>query len=385
MHRRAGSWLLLVWSAACSGVSLRPERADATTLPVREVSAQDRNRLDKAVTNAMQSIVQRRFDAAEAAAGEALAIDPRNARARAVLGMVRLQHASLVDPPDLVDANAGETELLLARQLAPDDTFVGWMWAVFLAESGHTSAAAEAAEQALVRAKGAPPAERATLLGIAGIYRYELGEERAALPHLQEYVDLRPDDATAHFRLGSSLLRIAAVPQGSEGSSNAQTLAEQAAKAFERCAELAPGDEDAAVAVATAHWRASELAKDRHDDEAATRHRDAAEAHLRAVATRFPDSPEPWFRLGVIAESRSEPAAARTAYAAALQRSPRHVPTLLNLAALLDDNRETEAATALLRHVLDLDTVHPSLTPAERRRVRSRLDKALADQAPRML
>lgn len=396
MPRRGCCWSLLLLTAGCAGVSPDPDTADASTLAVREIPAEDRGRLAAAVERAMQSVVLRRFDDARTAAEEALAIDPRSARARAILGMVRLQAASLADPPDLIAANEGEFELRLARQLAPDDTFVGWMSAVFLAERGHTSAAAEAAEQALARAAQAPPSERAALLGIAGTYRYELGEERAALPHLQAYVALRPDDATAHFRLGSSLLRIAAVPQGIESTRYqvAQRDAEGAAKAFARCAELSPGDEDAALAVATALWRAAELAK-AHAGVAATdalrtaaaagdQHRQDAEAQLRAVAARFPASAEPWFRLGVMAEARAANDEARAAYAEALRREPRHVPGMLNLAALLDASGDPAAATALLQQVLVVDSTRPSLTAKERKQLRSRVD-APTGQAPRML
>ena len=56
---------------------------------------------------------------------------------------------------------------------------------------------AAVAEAALTRTTAAPAEERAPLFGLAGRYRYELGEERAALPLLQAYVGLRPDDAAA--------------------------------------------------------------------------------------------------------------------------------------------------------------------------------------------
>lgn len=391
MRRRDSCWSLLVLAAGCAGVSVDPETANAANLPTQQLSADDRRELSGAVDRAMQSVVLRRFDLARAAATEALAIDPRSARARAILGMVHLQEAAASDPHDLVVANEGELQMKLAQQLAPEDPFVGWMAAVFLAEAGHTSAAAEAAEQALARATGAPPAERAALLGIAGTYRYELGEERAALPHLEAYVDLRPDDATAQFRLGSSLLRIAAVPQGPRPNAFllAQRQAERAAKAFARCVELSPGDEDAALAIATAHWRAADLARERAGAAATSeesQHRTAAAAQLRAIAARFPASPEPWFRLGVLAESRSAPAEARTAYAEALHRSPRHLPTLLNLAALLDRIGEADAATSLSRQVLDIDAVQPGLSDQERKRLRARVGApASQDQAPRML
>lgn len=374
MRCRDSCWSLLLLAAACAGVSPDPEAADATSLAGRELADDEKRQLATHVDTAMQSVVRRRFEDAKTAAEAALVLDPRSARARAVLGMVRLQEAARAEPHDLVAAHEGEVQMRLAGQLAPDDTFVGWMAAVFLHETGHTSAAAAKAEQALTRAAGAPAAERAALLGIAGTYRYELGEERAARPHLEAYVELRPDDATAHFRLGSCRLRIAAVPQGPEPNSfrDAQREAERAIRAFERCVALSPGDEDAALAIATAHWRAAELAHERAAAAEEREHRAAAETRLRAVVERFPTSAEAWFRLGVLAEARSAPNEARAAYAEALQRGPRHVPTLLNLAALLDDLGEPDAATTLLRQALALDATAPALTAAERKRLRAR-------------
>lgn len=375
--RRRGTFCLLFVSA-CAGVSPDPAAADASQLAVRELSADEQRRIAAAVQQSMEGVLLRRFDDAASAAAQALAIDPRCARARAVLGMCLLHHAVESDPPDLAASNAGEFQIRLAQQLAPTDTFVGWMTAVFLAESGHMSAAAEAAEHALAVAVDAPPAERADLLRIAGTYRYELGEERAALPHLQAYTLLRPDDSAAHFRLGSSLLRIAAVPRAApsdlEGAEllTAQRSAESAAAAFARCAERAPGDEDAALSIATAWWRAAELAKQRHDAAAQKAHTDAAEQSLRTAAERFPASPEPWFRLGVIAEARGADDVARTMYTRAIEREPRHVASLLDLAALLDRGGDAAAANNVLRQVLALDDAVPCLTPRERKRLRER-------------
>jgi tetratricopeptide (TPR) repeat protein len=198
------------------------------------------------------------------------------------------------------------------------------------------------------------------------------------LPHLQEYVSLRPDDAIAHFRLGSCLLRIAAVPRAVPAKLepvellSAQRNAESAAVAFARCAELSPGDEDASLSVATAHWRAAELAKERHDEKEHAAHVEAAQARLRATAERFPASPEPWFRLGVIAEAGGADDDARVAYQRALELDREHVPTMLDLAALLDRRGEAQAATTMLRQVIALDEAKPCLTPRERKRVRER-------------
>ncbi len=380
----AANVLAALFASACAGTTVDPATADASLLPARELTAEEHARLASLVEESMVAVRRRRFDDAGRAATAALAIDARSARARAVWAMVLLQRAATVSPPDSFDANAGEFELQLARQLAPDDAFVGWIAAVFLAETGHLSAAAHAAEQTLAHAGAAPAAERAALAGIAGTCRYELGEERAAVPHLHAYVELHPDDAIAHFRLASCLLRIAALTSGGAAVPDAHAHAVAAAQAFERCAELSPGDEDVALAVATAHWRAAELAGDDGDGAIGQQHRQAAEQRLRAVAERFPASAEPWFRLGVAAEQRAAPEQARIAYGEAVRRAP-HVGALLGLAALLDHDGDAAAAATLLRQALDADAARTVLTAAQRRAIRERLAAAGAGQAPRML
>ncbi len=340
---------------------------------MRELSTPQQQELAALVDRAIEAVVRRRYGEAELAARRALAIDPRAARARVVVGMVMLQRANLGDPPDLFAANAGEAETVLAEQIAPNDAFVGWMRAVFLAEAGHMSAAATAAEAALLRTAEAPAAERAALLGIAGNYRYELGEERAALPHLQAYVGLRPEDASASFRIGACLLRIAAVPQGPKDLLVAQNQAEAAARAFARCATLTPGDEDVALAVGAALVRAAELAEQRKDSAVRDERRREAEATFREVGERFPGSAEAMFRLGVLEESRGAPAAAHQVYLQALGRDHQHLGSLLNLAALLETGGDAEAAGALLERALATDSQRAGLSTEERRRLQERL------------
>lgn len=359
--------------AACAGVSPRPEAADASRLPTATPTAEEKADLAREVDACVRSVVQRHYDDAERSARAALAIDPRCARARAVVGMVMLQRARLEEPPDLMLANGGESETVLAEQLAPEDPFVGWMRAVFLAESGHMSAAAAAADAALVRTVKAPPDERAALLGVAGTYHYELGEERAALPLLQAYVGIRPEDATANFRIGSCLLRIAAVPAGAQADLVAQLQAEDAAKAFARCVELAPGDEDAALAIGTALLRAADLAGKRGDEALRDKRRAEAAAQFEKVASQFLGSAEACFRCGVVAEARGDRAAAEAAYGKALDRDGAHLGSLVNLAALLDRGDTRERALELWRRAAMADAAKSGLTAGERRWLESRL------------
>lgn len=371
------SLLLAVTLPACTGVSPLPDSLRAEDIESRESSPEEKRRLAVAIDHAIGAVVRRRYDEAEAAAQEGLAIDPRSARAHAIVAMVILQRAQVSDPADLFLTNTAEARMRLAEHLDANDPFVGWMHAVMLAQIGHVSAAAEAAEASLGRAKDATVDERAALLGIAGTYRYELGEENAALPHLQAYVALRTDDAGAQFRLGSSLLRIAAVPVGLPPGSNraAQRQAEAAAKAFARCWTLAPGDEDAALAVATAFLRAQELAQ-KLGDAGAKELGEQADHQLRVVAEKFPTSGEAMFRLGVVAETRHDVEAARGLYQQALQRDPRHLGCLLNLAGLLDAEGKAAEAAALLQRVMSNSEARDRLGTDEWRRIVERLQRS---------
>jgi tetratricopeptide (TPR) repeat protein len=231
----------------------------------------------------------------------------------------------------------------------------------------------------LLRAGDAPAADRAALLATAGNCHYELGEERAALPHLQACFGLQPDDATTAFRIGCCLFRIAAVPEGAKATEVAQINAEEAARAFARCAELAPGDADAALAVGAALVRAAELAGQRRDLPAPERRLrqeqrwQQAEQQFRSVAERFPESAEPMFRLGVLAETRGDIPASHQAYLQALSRDRQHLGSLLNLAALLEASGDAAAAASLLERALSADQARPGLSADERRRLQQRL------------
>lgn len=368
----------LSWSA-CAGVSPRPDEVAPDALPSPRLAAGDVVRRDALVARCVGAAVTRRFEEAERDARAALAIDPRCARARAVVGMALLEQARGSEPLDLPMVNRGDAETLLAERLAPADPFVGWMRAMFLAGTGHFSAAAAAAEAALVRAAGAPPEERAPLLGVAGTWRYELGEERAALPLLQAYLDIRGDDAAAHFRAGSCLLRIAAVRRGTRDATqsaqiqNAQRDAERAARAFQRCFDLAPGDEDAALAIGAATLRAAELAAERGDLAQRDQRLGEAAVQFASAAARFPQSAEARFRVGFAAEARGAPAEAQAAYEQALELDPGHLGALLDLAALLDGGPDASRVAPLLQRALAADAKRPGLTAAERRRLRERV------------
>ncbi|MGC6486265.1 MAG: hypothetical protein ACON4Z_01340 [Planctomycetota bacterium] len=380
------SWSCLLLTA-CAAVAPDPAGVSVDALPQVELGDRRRAERDDAVQRAVEAVVQQRYAEAGAAARAALGLAPRAARARAVLAMVDLQEASAQDPVEWRGLRRGEAQLATARALAPADAFVGWMHAVFLAETGHVSAAAAAAEDALARCGSAPAAEKAALLGIAATYRYELGEERAAVPHLRAYTALRPDDATAQFRLGASLLVVAETPQGAPPSyAAARSSAEEAADAFQRCVDLAPGDEDAACAVARALLRAAALTRLQRAGEGDAREAAAAEleqralAKLRAAAERFEASAEVRFRLGVVAARLGEQQVAEASYRAALERDAAHAGSAMNLAALLAEREQVEEARSLLRRLLDAAPSQTALTPGERRRIEGWLGRRAPPQ-----
>jgi tetratricopeptide (TPR) repeat protein len=290
--------------------------------------------------------------------------------------MVLLQRANREEPPDPFLTDDAEHEVVLAERLDGADPFVGWLHAVFLAETGHVSAAAAAAEAALARCEAASPLDRAPLLGVAGTYRYELGEERAALPLLERYVELRTDDAAACFRIGSCLLRIAAVPPVDPKSDEPRDAALRASRAFERCFELAPGDEDAGLAIGTALARAGELDGKQHRDTLRDQRWTEAAHRFTHMTELFPSSAEPWFRLGALEVLRRDPEAARAAFEQGRKRDAGHLGCLLELAALAEARKDPANANALLQRAIESDAKRPGLTTAERRRIAARLARA---------
>jgi tetratricopeptide (TPR) repeat protein len=386
MRAPSASLLLLLLLAApaggCAGVTPRVDRATAADVPSVQLSPAEQASVRTHVERAMAAVIRRQFDEAGEAAEVALAIDPRAARARAVRALVIAQRGAVEDPPNLQAERQAECELVIAGEIAPNDAFVGWVHALFLAEAGHLSAAAEVAEATLRRAGNAPPSERSALLGIAGRYRYELGEERLALPLLQDYVSLRPDDVAARFRLGYTLLRLSSHLRDESVPVllDARWQSEGAVAAFTRCAEQSPGDDDVHMAIATARLRAAEVqqvlgrvARDEADRAtaraAADAHRQQAAAVLRAVAERFPANAEPVFRLAVLDQQRNDLAAAKAGYEQALAIDARHLGSLLNLARLCADAGEPERAATLLREALASESETARLTDDEKKRI----------------
>jgi hypothetical protein len=110
---RASVSTLLLVSSCLFGCGVTPRVETAATiaegLPTVEVGPEERTQLEMAVGSAMAAAAQRRFDDAARWAANALAIDPRSARARAVQGLALAEAAAKVDPPDLHGCAASRT------------------------------------------------------------------------------------------------------------------------------------------------------------------------------------------------------------------------------------------------------------------------------------
>jgi tetratricopeptide (TPR) repeat protein len=352
--------------AACAGVSPSPEAIAAQEHTPAVLDAVGQQDLQSKTEAALQALTSGDPELAVSQAEAALALDPAAPRPRAALGLALLRQAMRRLPPDLNLQSRGDGETLAASRAAPADLVVGLMRTRFLAESGHLSAAAAAGEACLKLQGMTGQAEYVPLLATTAALCHELGEERRASPWCIQLAERQPDDAGVQYRLGENLLEVADSP----------AMAAAGARAFAKCADLAPDDLAARLAVVACQVRAAELAdKAGKSSDAANFLGEAAKACADAAA-RFPKLAEPWFRAGVVAEQRNDSAAARTAYERALQIEPEHMGSLLNYAAVLDASKETadkDAAKAAWRRALARDAASGGLKAAERSRIEARL------------
>ena len=340
--------------AACSTPGPLPENIAAAELPAAaQLTPAERERLDMHVRAGIRDLELRDHHGAADQAGRALAIDGRAARAWAIAGRARQLLASFEQPPSLDEMHRAEGELRRASGLAPADPVVARLHAEVLRSTGHLTAAVQRAEAGL---EAAP--NDADLVAVAASLRYDLGDERRAIPHFERLLDLNPDTADAYYRLGECLVTVARSSIDEEAKRRA---AEAARAAYRTYTEREPSDPDGFFGVALA-----ESLVDGAEFDA-----ERALAALRRAATLDALSPRADFNRGVILDRVGEPERAREAYRAALTRDRDHLPSILNLAAnaaaagLDDDARE------LCRRALELDV--PS-------RERRRLERYLRDE-----
>ncbi|MEY2980309.1 MAG: hypothetical protein RL562_536 [Planctomycetota bacterium] len=353
---RMRGWLLAlsIVAASCAGVSPDPAVMEQD-LPERPPQSPS----EAAVLLESSDEAVARFTAGdrEGAVPDAralLALDPADARARAIVAWSRMQAALReASPPPLAAWRAVEGEFRRASRLAPDDPFVIRLHAGFLIADGHLSAAAGMLDDALDRSPDDPE-----LLELGARVHYDRGDEREAIRLLRRVEALRPMDPDPVWRLGQCWTRVAP----GEPSAAERTAAHGAAiRAFARYRTLRPDDPDGWLGEAQA--RLSRAAA----DGLAEAERDVVLGLYAESARRAPSSAEPAFGIGATHELAGSPAEAQAAYRTALALDPTHVASVLNLAALLAASTEAAdraASLVLLRRALDL-----GVTADERRRI----------------
>lgn len=344
--------------AACRGAAPDPE-AMARDLPeaarLPEAAQQDiRITADRAV----DAFDAGRLEGAEELARQALDRDPACARARAVLANCLFARAARTQPPELHLQQEADGETLRAVALAPKDPVVVRLRGAFLAATMHLSAAAEAAERLLQQPPAALDHEWLDLFRAAGMWRFQLGEERAAREWLRIAVQ-SPVDAMACFTYGLCMLRTAQVA----------TDATTAAWAFREASGLEPANVEARYGIHRAYARAAVLARKAGEATQADGFlQSALDAAAELAAARATD-PEPEFDAGNMLAEAGKPEAAAAAWERALARDPRHIGALLNLAHLRAPTDKAAAVVLLQRALAAAGEDRNKLSDDERRRI----------------
>lgn len=328
--------LLLV---ACAGPVPDPAELERNLPGAREVDPARRAELDVQVAEARVALAASRVVEAKAAVQRVLEIDPRHARALAVLGQCRLAAARESTPPALDEYRLAEGELRRASAIAPADPLVALLHAEYLVADGHLSAAALRVDEGLA----ANPDDQA-LLELGGRVRFDLGDERAAIPLLSRRVALAAADVDSVWRLAQCHARLAAATFDRDERRRHATAARDA---FHLNAALSPTDEEPLLGEA---WAMLLLLPERIDD--------ASCAPILALYDRAarldPASPEPAFGRGVALARAGRDAEARAAWREALSLDPRHLASLLELAASHAAAQEITEARVLLERALAL-------------------------------
>lgn len=343
---------------ACRGASPDPE-AMARDLPaaatLSDAARQDvRSTADRAV----EALDAGRLEGAEELARQALERDPACARARAVLANCVFARAARSQPPELHLQQEADGETLRAVALAPADPVVARLRGAFLAATLHLSAAAETAERLLQQPPAGLDHEWLELFRAAGMWRFQLGEERAAREWLRIAVQA-PVDAQAFFTYGLCMLRTAQVA----------TDATTAAWAFREASGLDPANVEAAYGVHRAYARAAALASKAGERTQADGFLQSALDAAAGLAARRPADPEPEFDAGNMLAEAGKADAAAGAWERALERDAHHIGALLNLAHLRAPTDKAAAAALLQRALAAAGEDRTKLSDDERRRI----------------
>jgi tetratricopeptide (TPR) repeat protein len=201
----------------------------------------------------------------------------------------------------------------------------------------------------------------------------ELGHERRALPRLRAVLAVTPSDAAMVFRLAQSEFRLAESAQQGDfdvQSTSAEVAREgylRAAQAYREHVGLRPLDLAGYLGEAAARFRAAGLLGPQ-EIERIESERQQVEVILNHAVAVAPGSPAPHHGLGWLFEQRDDTGRARAAYEDALRLDQDYLPSILNLARLLDATGEKKSARDSCRRALLLN-----VNDAERRRLRQYL------------
>jgi Flp pilus assembly protein TadD len=364
--------LSVVFACGCSAPGpTPPEYADrhlaGATL---EPAVQERLHRDTAV--ALGAIRAGEFEEAADRAERVLRVDPRAGLAHAVLGRALAARAGRSDPPDLPLMERAEGEILLARKIDPNHGDILWLHAGFLEVDGQVTLAATVLDELL----DSHPRHLGGLRAASRI-RFELGQERASRPLLIRLLQVTPKDAAAVFRLAHCRVRLAeAVARGDtdmpikDPANAARRDFRVAAQTFRDYQALAPRDVDGFLGEAHAGFAAAQLLPVASAVQAETEIE-----QVLAILTRAQEvdatAPGPAHTRGVILEHLGRSADARAAYESAIAKDAKFLPSILNMAHLLDANGDKKTARVYCQRALEL-----SVSNGERRRLQKYLAAA---------
>lgn len=331
--------------AACSGLGPTADQIASVLPPEVELSADQEARVAAQTEEAVAHLRRERWAEARSAAEAALDIAPRAALARAIRARCTMQEALVETPPLLGLWRRAEGNLRVAEQLEPDDPEIALLHAEFLEADGHLSLAATTVERVL-----GPHPNETRCLRAASRLRYELGEERAALPHLSLLLRIDPSDDASRYRMARAQLRLAQT-MAAEMRADSEKIEgyTAAATTFAVYRGRVPDDAEGLVGEAVARFEIQKLRKESDPQE------------LQELITMFAaaskidqHSPDPEFNRGVVLEFSGDAQAAELAYRSALERDPEHLPSLLNLAANLVAVQRGPEAVEFCRRALVL-------------------------------
>ncbi len=357
VHRIPTLATALILLQGCAGVSPDPQSLARDLPPERSVDPAVAAQAAELGRQALELTEVQDYAAARLKAERALSLDPRAAQARAALAICIFADAAAEEPPNMSLLNQAEGEFLRAQKIAHEDPLIGMHHARFLAGLGHLNAAIARLEDLT---ELHPDDSR--LLSALGQIHYDLGHERRAAEVLGRLLESNPEDALSHYLLAHCLLRLA--PEFEK--SNRVAEYQRAAAEFARYRELVPADIDGLLGEAHARFQALSGA----DEIDAARAGEILDLYNLALEK---DSRlvEAWFSQGVVLDYLQRTEEAQASYQKALGVDSNHLPSLLNLAANLNDAGNAEAAKEYLRRAMAAG----GLSSSERQRIEALLQK----------